>query len=119
MNDFIDFLKELDSKYDEQLKINIILDNHSVHRSKTVMDYLATKRKDRFVFTFTPTHASWLNLVESFFSKLAKQALRGLRVKSKADLVSRIEEWLKRTNEERVVYRWKWKLEDIESAFTG
>ena len=113
------FLKELDSKYDEQLKINIILDNHSVHRSKTVMDYLATKRKDRFVFTFTPTHASWLNLIESFFSKLAKQALRGLRVKSKADLVSRIEEWLKRTNEERVVYRWKWKLEDIESAFTG
>ena len=118
-DDFIDFLKELDSKYDEQLKINIILDNHSVHRSKTVMDYLATKRKDRFVFTFTPTHASWLNLVESFFSKLAKQALRGLRVKSKADLVTRIEEWLKRTNEERVVYRWKWKLEDIESAFTG
>ena len=118
-DDFIDFLKELDSKYDEQLKINIILDNHSVHRSKTVMDYLATKRKDRFVFTFTPTHASWLNLVESFFSKLAKQALRGLRVKSKADLVSRIEEWLKRTNEERVVYRWKWKLEGIESAFTG
>ena len=41
-DDFIDFLKELDSKYDEQLKINIILDNHSVHRSKTVMDYLAT-----------------------------------------------------------------------------
>lgn len=97
-----------------------------MHRSKTVMDYLATKRKDRFVFTFTPTHftftpthGSWLNLVESFFSKLAKQALRGLRVKSNADLVTRIEEWLKRTNEERVVYRWKWKLEDIESAFTG
>lgn len=42
-----------------------------------------------------------------------------MRVKSKVDLVTRIEEWLKRTNEERVVYRWKWKLEDIESAFTG
>ena len=59
------------------------------------------------------------HLRATYASKLAKQALQGLRVKSKADLVTRIEEWLKRTNKERVVYRWKWKLEDIESAFTG
>jgi transposase len=115
--DFISFLQLLDEKYEKSLKINIILDNHSVHRSKAVMQYLTTK-PERFAFTFTPKHASWLNLIESFFSKLAKQALRGLRVKSKDDLRDRIEKWLEATNNDRVVYRWKWKLEDIESAFT-
>lgn len=117
--DFIDFLETLNKKYDSSLKINIILDNHSVHKSKAVMDYLATQRSGRFDFTFTPKHASWLNLVESFFSKLAKQSLRGLRVKSLDDLKKRILDWIKRTNEDRVPYRWKWQLEDIEGAFCG
>lgn len=117
--DFIDFLENLDSKYDASLTINIILDNHSVHRSKAVLDYLTSKPKERFKFTFTPKHASWLNLVESFFSKFARQALRNLRVNSKEDLKERIENWIKQTNEERVIYRWTWKLDDIESAFTG
>lgn len=116
--DFIDFLTELDNKYDSSLRINIILDNHSVHRSKAAMDFVGA-RPGRFVFTFTPKHASWLNLIESFFSKLAKQSLRGLRVKSKEDLVNRINNWIKQVNDEPVVYRWKWKLDDIESAFTG
>lgn len=114
--DFIDFLKLIDEEYDKSLCIHIILDNHSVHRSKAVFDYLS-ERPNRFVFTYTPKHASWLNLVESFFSKLARQALRGLRVKSKEDLVARIQDWIKATNEELVVFRWKWRLEDIEAAF--
>lgn len=117
--DFIDFLESLNSKYEADLTINIILDNHSVHRSKAVLEYLTSKPKERFKFTFTPKHASWLNLVESFFSKLARQALRNLRVKSKEDLKERIENWIRQTNEARVIYRWTWKLEDIESAFTG
>ena len=116
--DFIDLLKLLDEKYNPSCKINIILDNHSVHRSKTVVEFLASK-PDRFAFTFTPKHSSWLNLVESFFSKLAKQALRGLRVKSLDDLKERIMDWVDITNKEKVVYRWQWQLEDIENAFTG
>lgn len=83
------------------------------------MDFVGSKPKNRFIFTYTPKHASWLNLMESFFSKLAKQALRGLRVKSKEDLINRIANWIKQVNDEPVVYRWKWELDDIESAFTG
>ena len=116
-SEFIEFLKKVDEHYSEKLTINIILDNHSVHRSKETMDYLATLRQGRFNFIFTPTHASWLNLVECFFSKLSRQALRNLRVKSKEDLVKRIEDWLEQTNREKVVFRWNWKLEDIENAF--
>jgi DDE superfamily endonuclease len=44
----------------------------------------------RFEFTFTPTHGSWLNLVEGFFSKLARSVLRRIRVASKQDLKDRI-----------------------------
>ena len=64
--DFIDFLNLLDGKYGQKLTIKMILDNHSAHKSKLVMDYLGTK-PGRFQFTFTPVHSSWLNLVESFF----------------------------------------------------
>ena len=114
--EFIEFLTEIDKKYDSGLKIHVILDNHSVHRSKEVLDWLA-KRPGRFEFTFTPKHASWLNLVESFFSKLARQCLRHLRVKSKQELVNHIQEWIADVNRTPVVYRWQWKLEDIQGAF--
>ena len=75
-------LQLLDSYYTQDLTINIILDNHSIHRSTETMEYLASVRQDRFNFIFTPTHASWLNLIECFFSKLSRQALRNLRVQS-------------------------------------
>ena len=114
--DFIDFLNLLDEKYGHELTIKMILDNHSAHKSKLVMDYLGTK-PERFQFTFTPVHSSWLNLVESFFGKLTKQCLNKLRVKSKEDLIAIISRWLDAVNADPVVYRWKWKLEDIMSAF--
>lgn len=116
--EFIEFLKKVDQSYEQQATIHIILDNHSVHRSKKVFDYLAT-RPGRFKFTFTPKHASWLNLIESFFSKLSRMSLRGLRVKSKQELVDHIEKFLQQVNQVPVIYHWKWKLEDIEQAFVA
>jgi hypothetical protein len=62
-------------------------------------------------FTFTPTHGSWLNLIESFFGKMAKTLLRGIRVASAGELKARIELYLKEINETPVVFRWKYKLE--------
>ncbi len=114
--EFIEFLNELDKKYDKDIVIRIILDNHSAHRSKKVMDYLANKQ-NRFSFTFTPKHASWLNIVECFFSKFARQCLNKLRVKSKEELKDIINKWIDAINNEPVIFRWQWKLEDIMSAF--
>ena len=116
-NDFIEFLNTLDSKYDDDIVIRIILDNHSAHRSKKVMDYLS-KKPGRFQFTFTPKHASWLNLVESFFGKMARQCLNKLRVPSKEALIEIINRWIDTINETPVIFRWKWKLEDIMNAFS-
>jgi len=87
--DFIEFLKEADNKYRKEAVINIVLDNHTIHTSKDTMSYLASV-PNRFKFIFTPVHSSWLNLVESFFSKLTKMSLRGLRVDSKEELKEHI-----------------------------
>lgn len=62
-SDFINFLKILDEKYPEGTSIRLILDNHSAHTSKETKRYLATLPEGRFVFVFTPTHTSWLNII--------------------------------------------------------
>ncbi len=75
-SDFIEFLKILDKKYPSQDTIRIILDNHSTHTSKETQRFLGTMPKGRFKFVFTPKHGSWLNMIESFFSKMTRQMLR-------------------------------------------
>ena len=111
--DYIQFLKKLDEKYPEGDKIRLVLDNLRVHSSAEVQTYL-TKVPDRFEFVFTPKHASWLNLVESFFSKMTKQMLKGIRVKSKEELYNRIYKYFDEINETPVVYHWTWNLDDID-----
>ncbi len=111
--EFIEFLQLADQHYAAGLRIRIVLDNHSAHLSKQTRAYLASV-PNRFEFIFTPKHGSWLNLVESFFGKLARTLLRGIRVSSKAELKTRIELYLKEVNEEPVVFKWKYKLETLE-----
>jgi transposase len=111
-SDFIDFLQILDAKYPKGEIIQIILDNHSAHTSKETCKHLATN-PGRFDFVFTPTHGSWLNMIESFFSKLTRQILRGIRVSSKEELAGRIYQYFDDINEEPVVFRWKYKMDDI------
>ena len=113
-SDFINFLKILDEKYPEGDSIRLILDNHSAHTSKETKRYLATLPEGRFVFVFTPTHTSWLNMIESFFSKMTKQMLKGIRVASKEELSERIYQYFDEINAEPVVYHWTYKMDEIE-----
>lgn len=112
-SDFIMLLKKLDAMYPERDIIRIVCDNHSAHKSKETRNYLATLPEGRFVFVFTPKHGSWLNLVESFFSKMTKQMLRGIRVQSKQELEDRIYLYFNEVNKEPVVYHWTYKLDEI------
>ena len=111
-NDYIAFLKKLDAKYPKGDKIRLVLDNLKVHSSQKVIEYLETI-PDRFELIFTPKHASWLNLVEGFFSKMTKQMLRGIRVSSKQELEDRIYKYFNEINAEPVVYHWGWNLKDV------
>ena len=54
-----------------------------------------------------------MNLVEGFFSKLTRQTLKGIRVKTKEELVKRIYKYFDEVNAEPVVYHWKYKLDEI------
>ena len=109
-DDFIDFLKILNDKYSQGDTIQVILDNHTVHTSKKVKQYLGTM-PGRFVFIFTPKHGSWLNMIEGFFGKMTRQMLRGIRVATKQELVDRIYKYFEEVNETPVVYHWKYKMD--------
>jgi len=109
--EFIEFLTLLDSAYPASTAIKIILDNHSAHTSKETKAWLATQPEGRFEFTFTPKHGSWLNLVEGFFSKLARSVLRHIRVTSKQELAERVLAAIEDVNQQPVVHTWSYKLE--------
>ena len=102
-SEYIEFLKLLDDKYQKGDKIRIVLDNLKVHTSEATRKYLATV-PGRFEFVFTPKHGSWLNMVEGFFSKMTRQMLKGIRVKSKEELINRIYNYFAEINEEPIVF---------------
>lgn len=111
--EYIEFLKLLDDKYQKGDKIRIVLDNLKVHTSEATRKYLATV-PGRFEFVFSPKHGSWLNMVEGFFSKMTRQMLKGIRVKSKEEFTNRIYNYFAEINEEPIVFHWKYKLDDID-----
>lgn len=114
-SDFVEFLTRLDAKYPEGDKIRLILDNHSAHTSQETQRYL-NNHLGRFEFVFTPTHGSWLNLVEGFFSKLTKQMLQGIRVASKEELSERIYKYFDEINQIPIPYHWSYNLDSIDLA---
>jgi transposase len=74
--EFIEFLKLLDTAYPADTAIEVIPDNRSAHVSRETTTWLAAQPIGalHFTLTFTPTHGSWINLIEGFFSKLARSA---------------------------------------------
>lgn len=111
-SEFIDFLKDMDSYYPKEIKIVIILDNLRMHTSKETQKYLETVPQ-RFQFVFTPKHASWLNIIESLFSKMTRSFLRGIRVISKEELIERICQYFDELNEMPVIFKWKYKMDEM------
>jgi len=109
--EFIEFLRILDAAYPAHTALKLILDNHSAHISKETKAWLANQPAGRFEFVFTPKHGSWLNLVEGFFSKLARSVLRHIRVASKQELKDRIMAAMDEFNRHPVVHTWSYQLD--------
>lgn len=109
--EFIEFLELLDAAYPPDAAIKVILDNHSAHISQETKAWLAEQPAGRFEFTFTPKHGSWLNLIEGFFSKLARSVLRHIRVASKQELKDRIMAAIDDINQHPVIHSWSYKLD--------
>ena len=104
--EFVALLKDLDSYYPPDYTIRMILDNHSSHLSKETFAYLET-RPNRFRYVLTPTHGSWLNIVETLFGKMARTFLSHIRVTSLQELKDRILLGIAEINAAPVVHRWK------------
>jgi transposase len=112
--EFVEILKQIDAAHAPATAIKIILDNHSAHTSKETKAWLAEQPEGRFTFVFTPKHGSWLNLIEGFFSKLARSVLRHIRVASPEELRQRILAAIDRINRRPVVHTWRWRLAEPE-----
>jgi transposase len=108
--EFVAFLRRLDARYPAEWRICLLLDNHSAHRSREVRRFLDS-RPGRFELVFTPKHASWLNYVETFFSKMARSVLRHIRVTSRQELCERITAFIHTCNDTPVVPKWSYCLD--------
>lgn len=107
--EFVAFLQRLDAAYPVGLLICLLLDNHSAHCSRETRRFLESK-PGRFELVFTPTHASWLNYVETFFSKMARSVLRRIRVTSQAELAERMCRYIERCNASPTKPKWTYGL---------
>ena len=91
--------------------IHTVLDNYATHKHPKVLAWLA--RHPRWTFHFTPTSASWLNAVESFFSKMTRQRIRRGFFCSIADLQSAIDGYLAEHNARPKPFIWTTSAEAI------
>ena len=110
---FIRFLSLLDQCTAPGLRICLIMDNGSSHTSRATRAWIAAH--PRFAVTYTPKHASWLNMIEQWFSVLARKLLRRGDFASQHDLEARITEFTIGYN--KTAHPWKWKYDaDAEHA---
>jgi transposase len=102
--EFIRFLNAVNREVPARKSVHVILDNYATHKHPDVMAWLT--RHERFTFHFTPTSCSWLNAVEGFFAKLAKQRLKRGVFRSVVELQSAIKRYIEETNHMPKPFVW-------------
>lgn len=109
-DDFLAFLRRLARAYPDG-EVHVILDNVSTHKTPAVQRWLARHR--RFSFHFTPTSASWLNQVETWFSILTRQAIRRGSFESRRALTAAIERFTREWNAGASPFTWVKTADEI------
>jgi transposase len=109
--EFLKFLREIDRATPKRLDLHLIVDNYATHKHPKVKAWLA--KHPRFHLHFTPTSASWLNLVERFFGLVTEDAIRRGVFRSVADLQAAIEAYLEHHNADPKPFIWTAPAADI------
>jgi transposase len=116
--EFLAFLKQIERTYrdvvdddGEPVVLHLVMDNYAAHKHKTVRALLATN--PRFVVHFTPTHASWMNLVEVWFGILERQAIRRGVFTSVQDLNAKIRGFISGWNDRAHPFVWTKPADEI------
>jgi transposase len=109
--EWLEFLRQLDRQTPRDKELHLIADNDSTHKHPKVQDWLAAH--PRFHMHFTPTSASWLNMVERFFRDLTTDRLRRGVFRSLPELIAAIEHYVAHHNEQPKPFIWTAKANDI------
>jgi transposase len=102
--EFLDFLSEIEQSFPQQ-EIYLIMDNLATHKHKDVTAWFE-QRNNRFHPVFTPTHASWLNQIELWFSILSRKVITRGVFSSKQDLVQKIMNFIAEYNQTAKPFQW-------------
>lgn len=102
--EWLKFLKKIERECPADLDIHVICDNYATHKHPSVRRWL--KKNPRFHIHFTPTSASWLNLVERFFREITVNRIRRGVFKSVPDLIAAIEEYIEINNTNPKAFEW-------------
>ena len=114
--EWLKFLRLIDRKTPKNKDIHLIADNYATHKHPEVQDWL--ERHPRFIMHFTPTSASWLNMVERFFRDLTQNRLRRGVFRSVRDLMVAIDDYLEHHNQDPKPYIWTKSASDILEKVT-
>jgi transposase len=109
--EFIRFLRTIDGTIDQRFDLHLVLDNYGTHKTREVKAWLA--KHPRFHLHFTPTSASWLNLVERFFAEITAKRIRRGVFTSVAALENAIAEYLDHHNAAPKPFVWTKRATDI------
>jgi transposase len=109
--EWIRFLNQIKRAVPKDKEIHIICDNYATHKHQKVMNWL--KRNKRFHVHFTPTSASWLNMVERFFRDLSEQRLRRGIFCSVPELIQAVDQYLAGHNQDPKPFIWTAQASDI------
>lgn len=101
--EFLDFMNQVVAEYGPDTELHVVLDNLSTHKPKH--DRWLARHKNVHLH-YTPTHASWLNQIETWFSKLSRAALCGTSFTSVAQLRQAIEAYVEAHNQSPQPFEW-------------
>jgi transposase len=109
--EFRKFLDTIDTVVPAALDVHLVLDNYGTHKTALIRRWLA--KRPRFHLHFTPTGASWLNLVERWFALLTEKQIRRGVHRSTRELEAAIKQYLHRTNEAPKPFVWTKTADEI------
>lgn len=114
--EWLKFLRLIDRKTPKHRQLHLILDNYATHKHPEVQQWLA--KHPRFVMHFTPTSASWLNMVERFFRDLSENRIKRDSFTNVADLQHAIAQYIEHHNRRPKPFIWTARAEDILAKVT-
>ncbi len=115
--EFLKFLKRIDASVPAGLELHLVCDNYATHKTPAIKTWLL--RHPRFHLHFTPTSASWLNLVERWFAELTNRKLRRSTHRSVAELEADLTAWIAAWNTDPRPFVWTKTADEILDALAS